>query len=322
MKRLIAFVLAFVMAIGPVGLARAARYSNACCCPPLTCPPPICPTPSVQPSCCEWVVEGCASEVTSQSIPVVPEVTMPATAPTPAIEPTTSIVPTSAPELTPAPEIVEPLPSVTPIPTPQPEPETNFDAPPTTITPPPTASTPTPSAPTTQPETTASPTPAVPEPTPAAPTPETTPPVDDIFGDAIPLTTPAPTPATPAAETTPTQPAPAPAPAAMPADGKAPEAEDLFNSGASLRALDEPGGWSSEQTRLWNDAGGLHTCEARLTGATAREVVLDRADGESVRVPYEALSDADLQFVRRQIDARRAQLAALAQQDLVAAQGR
>ena len=61
---------------------------------------------------------------------------------------------------------------------------------------------------------------------------------------------------------------------------------------------------------------------ARLIGAGAAAAVLARADGATVSVPYQSLSDADLKFVRRQIVARRVELAAKAGSDLVAAQSR
>jgi hypothetical protein len=153
--------------------------------------------------------------------------------------------------------------------------------------------------------------PATPTEPPAAPVEQPTTPVEDIFGAAAEpaASEPAATDTTPPAEPAPAEAAPATEPAAQP-PAEAPKASDIFDSlGASSNALGEPSSGASTDVRTWNDAAGIHACEARLTEITAEEVVLVRADGGTVRVPYRQLSVADLRFVRRQIEARRTQLA-------------
>jgi hypothetical protein len=113
---------------------------------------------------------------------------------------------------------------------------------------------------------------------------------------------------TPAESTTPTEPA-AP-PTTTPATPEEPEETDIFDLGESRRVLDEPGGLSSGRARIWHDAAGKHACEAQLAAVSADGVVLARADGKQAEVSFTSLSDADLQFVRRQVHARQLQIAA------------
>jgi hypothetical protein len=88
-----------------------------------------------------------------------------------------------------------------------------------------------------------------------------------------------------------------------------PEEPDIFDQGSrSRRVLEEPGGLASDSLRTWTDATGRHSCVARLAGVFRDGVVLSRAVGGDVRVAYRALSNADLQFVQRQIQARQATL--------------
>jgi hypothetical protein len=103
-------------------------------------------------------------------------------------------------------------------------------------------------------------------------------------------------------------PAGATPPSATPASP--PAGEDIFDVGDAGGVLNQPGGWSSDLSRQWTDASGRHSCAARLTAVSPLGVVLAPAAGGEVRVPFRALSVADLQFVRQQIQARRAQLAA------------
>jgi hypothetical protein len=88
------------------------------------------------------------------------------------------------------------------------------------------------------------------------------------------------------------------------------EEEDIFGVTHSRRVLDEPGGWASFESREWNDAAGRHSCEARLIGMTHAGVVLLRTDGLETPVAYRDLSDQDLEFVQRQIRARKVQFSA------------
>lgn len=145
-------------------------------------------------------------------------------------------------------------------------------------------------------------------------------PVEDIFGESSapaaserPASDAAPAEdAAPTTETPPEGPAAETAPAEQPAEhppAEAPKAEELFDFGMAPSPHSEPGGWASGETRTWNDASGRHACQARLNGVTAKEVVLMRIDGDTVRIPYRLLSVDDLRFVRRQIEIRRAQLA-------------
>lgn len=180
------------------------------------------------------------------------------------------------------------------------------------------------------------PTPAPMEPTPAAPGsptdsgvggtyPEPTAPVLDRYG--FPPTAPAdaaPAASAPAIESEPSAPAendaaPAPSPApveeAEPADEKpqgessTPDLEELFNDATPRGPLVEPGGWESETNRTWRDASGRTVAAARLAGVTGERVELIDEDGGKPSLAYRELSDADLTFVRRQVEARRVQLA-------------
>jgi hypothetical protein len=114
--------------------------------------------------------------------------------------------------------------------------------------------------------------------------------------------------ATPAETTAPSETTPTTTPPTTPP--AEPDETDIFDLGASRHALDEAGGLTSSAVRVWNDAAGQHSCDARLAAVSADGVVLERAEGDEVRVPFESLSNADLQFVRRQIHASQFQRAA------------
>jgi hypothetical protein len=91
----------------------------------------------------------------------------------------------------------------------------------------------------------------------------------------------------------------------QPEPSTSPEYEDIFPpSGALL----EPGGWSSDSTRQWTDHAGRALLRGRVSSATAEHVSLRSSAGVVQQVPYGRLSDADLRFLRRQVDARRRQL--------------
>jgi hypothetical protein len=120
----------------------------------------------------------------------------------------------------------------------------------------------------------------------------------------------------------------APAPAAEEPDSPAetdeepaatPDFEDLF---PPTGALTEPGGWASDATRTWTDARGRVLLSARMKGVTAKHVLLTSGKGAVEAVSYEALSDSDLRFLRRQIEARRAQLSTSTGDKLLAKRAR
>jgi hypothetical protein len=120
--------------------------------------------------------------------------------------------------------------------------------------------------------------PAIP---PAEESPAEVDPLDDLFGD------------------------PAPAPEAeTPREEKQDLIDELFNQNL-IRGLEEAGGLASNSTRTWTDATGTFRSEARLVSVAARAVLLRQADGAVVEVPLASLSEADLQFVRQQIEAQR-----------------
>ncbi|HYO25162.1 MAG TPA: SHD1 domain-containing protein [Lacipirellulaceae bacterium] len=104
-----------------------------------------------------------------------------------------------------------------------------------------------------------------------------------------------------------------PPPAEAPADSTpaSPGAEDLFSAGPE-RHQEEPGGFRGARWRTWSDASGRFACEAWLAAATAEGVTLKRLGGEQVAVAYRDLSDHDLEFVRRQVEALRLERTAAA----------
>jgi hypothetical protein len=155
-----------------------------------------------------------------------------------------------------------------------------------------------------------------------------------LFGDPVAPTTPAvepapatsetpaPTSETPAAET-PAAGTPAPSdqtpPATEPANADAPKEEPkaeeeldfdaLFGPSSSNETLSEPGGWASDAGRQWSDAHGAELATARVTSIGDHNVTLVTAAGEKLNVSFAELSDGDLAFLRRQIDARQTLLA-------------
>ncbi len=54
----------------------------------------------------------------------------------------------------------------------------------------------------------------------------------------------------------------------------------------------------SSPMRVWKDASGKHTIEAKMIGYEDGTVQLQRADGTTLTVPLEKLSDADQEFVQ------------------------
>jgi len=127
----------------------------------------------------------------------------------------------------------------------------------------------------------------------------------------------------PPAESAPpeTEPAPATEDSAPPAENDSEPAttgiEDVF---PPTGALAEPGGWASRATRDWTDAAGRRLIAARVGGATAEHVMLVSGDGATRQIRYGELSNSDLRFLRRQIEARRLQLAATSGGQMLATQ--
>jgi len=144
-------------------------------------------------------------------------------------------------------------------------------------------------------------------------------PFEELFSDES-AEEPSPTDQQPPAESAPAESEPASGEdgPADDAEADAPEAEELFTPTGALR---EPGGWSSNAARAWTDAGGRELHSARLSGANAEQVTLVDGDGVTHTVRYAELSDGDLRFLRRQIEARRALLAPPAD-ELLANEGR
>jgi hypothetical protein len=54
------------------------------------------------------------------------------------------------------------------------------------------------------------------------------------------------------------------------------------------------------EIRTWHDAGGQHSVKAAMVDAEGGIVELRKADGSTIKVPIEKLSDADQQYIRRQ----------------------
>lgn len=317
MRRAAIVFLAVWVGVGPGTLSWALGRSRWCCPPPcVPCPPVECCVPA--PGSCEGIApsakptpaepEPVVSTPAVDSPPLVARPEQPA-AFAPPEAPATAASATGESEiepLAPPPAAAERAPA-TPVDEQPPPAPLITESEPSRYGATPAADSPS----FTQPSDTAFPA-AGPTTTPAA---DTTPGAEaESMFDAPPNNRYAPPTATPSETTTPaeaappveTQPEPMPTEPA-PAE---PEEEDIFDLGQSRRVLDEPGGLSSQSVRQWNDAAGQHSCEARLAAVSADGVVLDRADGGEAQVAFQSLSEADLQFVRRQIHARQLQLAA------------
>jgi hypothetical protein len=134
----------------------------------------------------------------------------------------------------------------------------------------------------------------------AAPPAEATPPAegatDDLFGTETPAET-APAETTPPAET----PAETPAEGTPPAEG---EDDDIF--GTSRVILQEAGGLSSNEMRVWIDNTGKFAVNARLIRFLDGHVQLLKDNGRTTTVPLNRLSQRDLRFVNRQASAQKA----------------
>ncbi len=115
----------------------------------------------------------------------------------------------------------------------------------------------------------------------------------------------------PAAEETPATDEPTPAEEAPPT----PDYDELFPPSSDTGSLRTPGGWASEAPRSWKDADGRVLAVGRVVDVTALQVVLAADDGAEHAFPYAALSNADLRFLREQVEARRTALTAAADRD-------
>jgi hypothetical protein len=249
---------------------------------------------------------GCEPVVICDPCAVTPE-------PTPPKAPDQLPAPPAASQAEPTGEGDEPAPA-TPNEFPSP-PNVNTPA----VEPPPSSVTPAEEAPADRPATDQ---PATPESPPAddasrystPPTEEpTTPPTDPYEGLFPPDAAEAES-ETPAAETPSTEsPATEGAPAAE--EPRTPEYDELFPPSSATRVLSAPGGWTSDAPRLWKDADGRVLAIGRITGVTAQQLVLARDDGAEQAFPYAALSNADLQYLREQVSARRAELTSPADRD-------
>lgn len=296
MYRTTAAALAMVGLIAQVGLGY--QSVDICCPPPCGCEaPPV--------ACCD------PCDVKAKA----PAVKRPGRLPTPA-------------------DARKPAPATLPSPpTPRPELPTTTPAPDASAISPPPLNTPStatdaamppveqPAAPVTPP------TEAPPEPAPTTPQPG---PFDELFPDTSseteaqppseqpPATETAPTEAPPAAtsEQPPTSATETPEPTteqATPATEEepatTPDFDELFGPSTSIDVLTLPGGWASSASRPWSIAGGRAPIAGRVTSVTSDHVVLLSDDGPSQSVRYAELADDDLNFLRQQIEARRAQLA-------------
>ena len=132
--------------------------------------------------------------------------------------------------------------------------------------------------------------------------------LDDLFGPA--------TEEEPATDTEP--PAVEPAEEGEPDSPDTPLPDDLFGRDKGHPILGKPGGLASETTRWWTDNTAKHRCDARMLVVHPKQVVLAKADGNHVAVPFSRLSDEDLHFVQQQVAAQHAQLAQRAAVELLA----
>jgi hypothetical protein len=80
--------------------------------------------------------------------------------------------------------------------------------------------------------------------------------------------------------------------------------DDLFGTSSPSESTEPDQVQDDDSTRVWTDASGRFSCEAQFVQATADGVVLQRvSDGVEILIRYRRLSDADLRYLRDQIDA-------------------
>jgi hypothetical protein len=82
--------------------------------------------------------------------------------------------------------------------------------------------------------------------------------------------------------------------------------------------LHAAGGLASSEFRTWSDRSNDFQCEGRLVRMTTAGVFVAQSNGESVAIAFSQLSDADLGFVRTQLQAQRTLLARQAAERQVA----
>jgi hypothetical protein len=90
-----------------------------------------------------------------------------------------------------------------------------------------------------------------------------------------------------------------------PGDEAAPatEPEDESSLFGAAEILGLPGGLASDEFRTWTDNTGLHKCQGRLLSAVDGHAKLLKANGRTSTVPFNRLSNDDISFVNRQVDA-------------------
>lgn len=84
-----------------------------------------------------------------------------------------------------------------------------------------------------------------------------------------------------------------------------PFSQSLRNIEKHLVLLSSPGGFNSDHYRTWTDNTESFRCDAKLLRVTAEHVVLIRSTGQRAEVSFSRLSDADLEFVKQQLIAKR-----------------
>lgn len=68
-------------------------------------------------------------------------------------------------------------------------------------------------------------------------------------------------------------------------------------------------GIASSEPHLWTDSSARFFCQAHIVSLTAECVILEKAPGVRIAVPFSRLSDADLNFVKEHVQALRTMLA-------------
>lgn len=127
---------------------------------------------------------------------------------------------------------------------------------------------------------------------------------EDLFGPDQPTDEESP-PNSPTDESQPSQPEP------QPPEGEQKKSllDDLLGKGLFNRPSNVRSRLSHSGFRRWTNRIGQFSCQARLSKVTNQGVYLEQVDGTQRQLVYSQMSDADLQFVRREVAAKRAQLA-------------
>jgi hypothetical protein len=82
--------------------------------------------------------------------------------------------------------------------------------------------------------------------------------------------------------------------------------DSLFGPSSSNDVLSEPGGWRSTVSRAWHYTDGEPLAAARIGGISHAGVTLLTDKGQTLDIEFRELSNADLAFLRKQLDARQA----------------